>query len=41
MHTQEGIKERFVQDLAAVAEKLVKNPPKELEGRVSYLVFTD
>ena len=35
MHTQEGIKERFVKDVAAVAQALVKNPPKELEGRVS------
>ena len=35
MHTQEGIKERFVKDVAEVAQALVKNPPKELEGRVS------
>ena len=35
MHTQEGIKERFVKDVADVAQALVKNPPKELEGRVS------
>ena len=35
MHTQKGIKERFVKDVAEVAQALVKNPPKELEGRVS------
>ena len=39
MHTQAGIKERFVQDLASVAQALVKNPPKELEGRVSQWIF--
>merc|ERR1712029_307220 len=35
MHTQEGIKERFVKDVAEVAQALVKNPPKELEGRAA------
>jgi hypothetical protein len=35
MHTQAGIKERFVQDLQEAASEMRKEPAKKDEGRVS------
>ena len=34
MHTQEGIKEKFVGDLSDVTEELLKQGNKKLDGRV-------
>ena len=35
MHTQEGIKERFIQDLKEVAAQMIKNPDLKDEGRAA------
>ena len=35
MHTQKGIKEKFVNDLSQVVEDLLQNTSKPLDGRVS------
>jgi hypothetical protein len=35
MHTQKGIKERFLRDLRECAEIMLKAPKAKLDGRVS------
>ena len=34
MHTQDGIKERFVNDLSCVTDELLRQPRSKMEGRV-------
>ena len=34
MHTQDGIKERFVNDLSCVTDELLRQPRAKMEGRV-------
>ena len=35
MHTQDGIKERFVNDLSCVTDELLRQPRTKMEGRVN------
>jgi hypothetical protein len=35
MHTQTGVKERFLADLTNTASEMRKRPKQKLEGRVS------
>jgi len=37
MHTQAGIKERFIEDLREATSEMRRNPTKRDEGRVRFL----